>query len=112
MHNQCRPRFPRIRLDHNRPIGPFDANTPAAGCVTRWEWFDWQLVDMPAARRQGAYLGLDLLDGTDVDDRLLAVAADSEHAGIVTRWEVRIKGEENRPDKPRPDASIIVGVNP
>jgi hypothetical protein len=57
-----------------------------------------QFVDMPSARRQGAHLGLDCVDGIHVDDRFLAVAADAEYGGIVARGGKReASGRESDP---------------
>jgi hypothetical protein len=66
---------------------------------------------MPSSGLPTTHGRLDFLDGVNVDGRTVPTFAESEHAGTVTRWEVGSRGGTD-PHKPRPDASIIVDVNP
>ena len=60
---------PRIRLDRNRPIVPFDPDTPATCSVAARQWIGADLVNVIATRLARSDYEFDRLDLVDVDGR-------------------------------------------
>jgi hypothetical protein len=75
-------RFPRITLNHNRPVTLLDADTPAARIVAGRQRITFNLVDLLAANIEGAHGRLDLVHGVNVNDTIETLA-ESEHGSLM-----------------------------
>ncbi len=70
---------PRVRLDHNGSIVPFDPASPPSRGVSARKRVGADLVNVVATRLARADRVPNRLDLVDVDDRLLSIAADAVH---------------------------------
>jgi hypothetical protein len=69
--------WPRVRVDDDGSIDVFDASSPFAARMLRWQRISADLVDRVTTRLAGSYDPLDSTDGVDVDGLVVTGLSDS-----------------------------------
>jgi hypothetical protein len=72
--------FPRIRLDHYRPVIPLDPDSPTARGVASWQGIRAHFVNVITTRRARADYGLDLFTVLHIDEKVIGTG-NAKHGG-------------------------------